>query len=198
MKSRRKIACIILAAGASVRFGRAKQLFKIKGRPLIQYSIDAANNSCADYTILVLGSNSSEILSKAEVGRAQVVLNKNYTKGQSSSIRAGLQNLPEDTLGAIIMVADQPFIKSSHLDMMIREFRKGRDRAILLSHSGEPRNPVLIPEKLFPKLAKLKGDVGARSTVRNYENLRLVEIRDEKAFLDVDTMQSGTRVRKLA
>ncbi len=193
-----RVACIILAAGMAVRFGGVKQLVKIKGKSLLQRALDAANNSLADYVLLVVGSNSSDILSKIELGRAQVVLNKNFARGQSTSIKCGVTNLPTDCAGAVVMVADQPFLKSAHLNRIIQSFNKGKQsEVVILSHLGEPRNPVLIPKKLFPKLMKLRGDVGAKATIRGYSKLRLVEITDEKIFLDVDTKRVVSELNRV-
>jgi molybdenum cofactor cytidylyltransferase len=191
-----KVACIILAAGVSSRFGTTKQLFKFKGRSLVQRALDAANGSLADYVLLVLGSNSDSILSKIDPGRAELVLNKDYARGQATSIKSGISNLPEDSDSAILMVADQPFLTSSHLNMMVREFNKAKDRVIILSSKGEARNPVLIPRLLFPKLMKLKGDVGAKDIVRKYEKVKLVEIGNEKVFLDIDSRKSASSLKK--
>ena len=96
------------------------------------------------------------------------------------------------------MVADQPFLKTIHLNKIMSTFKKGnKSQVVVLSHSGEPRNPVLIPKKLFPRLLNLNGDVGAKTTIRNYKNLRLVEIRDEKVFFDVDTKRTVSELRRL-
>ena len=97
------------------------------------------------------------------------------------------------------MVADQPFLKSTHLNKIIQLFKKGKQsEVVVLSHLGEPRNPVLIPKKLFPKLLKLRGDIGAKATVRGYSKLRLVEITDEKTFLDVDTKRAVSELNRLS
>ncbi|MHB1867349.1 MAG: nucleotidyltransferase family protein [Nitrososphaerales archaeon] len=192
-----KIGCIILAAGMAVRFGSPKQLAKVGGKPMLQRALDSANGSSADYVLLVVGANSSEILSAVDLGRAQVVLNKNFAKGQSTSIKSGIANLPEDCKGAIIMVSDQPFLKTIHLNKIINAFKKGnKSQVVALSHSGEPRNPVLIPKKLFPGLLKLKGDVGAKATIRNNKNVRLVEIRDKKVFFDIDTKRAASELKR--
>ena len=183
-----KIACIILASGMSIRFGKIKLLYKFQGKPLLQWSIDTANDSMADYVILVVGAYAAKILGKVQTERAQVVLNKNFKEGQSSSIKCGISNLPRDCSAAILMVADQPFIKSEYLDELIRVFKKGkRTKIVALSKGKEARNPVLVRRELFPQLLELKGDAGARSIVRRSSRLQLVPVADPKAFFDVDT-----------
>ncbi|MFI5421643.1 MAG: NTP transferase domain-containing protein, partial [Nitrososphaerales archaeon] len=70
-----KVASVILAAGSSIRFGRAKQLASLNGTPLLQFALDAANDSSVSYVFLVLGDYSQEILEKVKLGRAQVIYN---------------------------------------------------------------------------------------------------------------------------
>ncbi len=193
---KKRIACIILAAGMAVRFKSVKQLVKFERKSLVQRALDTANKSLADYVILIVGAHASEILSEINLGRAEVVLNKNFAKGQSTSVKCGISNLPDDCSGAIMMVADQPFLKTIYLDRMIRTFRRGKNaEAVVLSHYGEPRNPVLLPRRLFPKLLKLRGDVGARATIKNYDSVRLIEISDEKAFFDIDTKREASKLK---
>jgi molybdenum cofactor cytidylyltransferase len=184
------VACIILAAGSAVRFGGAKQLADFHGKPLVKNALDAANGSTADYVMLVVGDHSSEILEKVQLGRAQVVYNKNFKTGISSSIKCGIGNLPDDCGAAIVMVADQPFLESNHLDLMIKEFKKTPEQIVSLSLNGSPRNPVLIPKAMFPDLEKLSGDSGAKELVRTSSKIKLLDIPDPRVFFDVDTKDS--------
>jgi molybdenum cofactor cytidylyltransferase len=193
-----RVACILLAAGMAERFGSVKQLAKIGGKTMLQRALDTANNSVSDYVLLIVGANSSDILSKIDLGRADLVLNKNFARGQSMSIKCGIANLPRDCTAAIIMVADQPFLRSAHLNKLIYRFKEGRSsRVVVLSHLGEPRNPVLVPKRLFPKLLKLRGDVGAKTIIRGQKKLQLVEIRDAKAFFDIDTKDALPELNNL-
>lgn len=187
-----KLGCIILAAGKSSRFRGIKQLFRFRRISLVQHALDTANKSSSDYVILVLGAYSGRILEEVNLGRAQVLLNKKFESGLSSSIRSGISNLPDDCAGCILMVADQPNLSWKHLDKLLKVFKKGNLKdAVALSFKKEPRNPVIVPKRLFPKLMKLRGDSGARTIIRGQEKLRLVEIRDRKVFLDIDTRGSA-------
>jgi molybdenum cofactor cytidylyltransferase len=190
-----KLAGIILAAGAGVRFGGAKQLASFNGKYLLQYALDAANNSSVDYVSVVVGGHSSEILEKVQLGRAQIIFNRDYKTGIASSVKAGIANLPDDTSGAIIMVADQPFLKTEHLELMIQYFKKnGSNEIVVLSRKGEPRNPALIPRQLFSSLDELTGDSGARMLMKKSDRLHLLDLEDSDVFLDVDTKETLTDI----
>ena len=189
------VACIILAAGMSTRFGSPKQLAEIGGRKLIQLAIEAANGSDAEQVFIVVGANSSKVVEEIELGRAQLLLNKDFKGGISTSIRVGVENLPRDCSGAVIMVADQPKLTSAHINLLITKFledqqQNKKTKVVALSYQGRARNPVLVPRMLFDKLLQLEGDSGARELVRNSPDLELIDIEDPTVFLDVDTKES--------
>ena len=89
-----KAAGIILAGGSSRRFGRPKQLLKLKGKYLLEHLLNAALGSRLDEVVLVLGHAHQNILQKLEAyagqTRLQVVINHRYNEGQSRSLQAGL------------------------------------------------------------------------------------------------------------
>jgi molybdenum cofactor cytidylyltransferase len=185
-----KIACIILAAGSSVRYGSPKQLAEFEGKSLIQRAVDEADKSNVDYLFLVLGNSSSEILEKINLKKAQVIFNKNFLQGISTSIKAGLANVPNDCVAVIIMVADQPFLTYDYLNRLIEESKKSPGKIVALSYNGEPRNPVLIPTQFSRDLESLEGDEGARSLIRKKSETILIDIPDDRIFFDVDTKDS--------
>ena len=188
-----KIACFVLAAGISSRFGPPKQLVKLgpKGKTLIQNAVDVANGSKrVDYVFVVLGYNSSEIMEKLKIGNAQILLNKDFKKGLSTSIRTAIANVPDDCTAAVFMVADQPLLKSRHIDLLIDSFSKRADKTQIaaLSYEDDPRNPAIFAREMFSKLIKIKGDNGARKIVKaNESESLLVNVKDPRVFLDIDT-----------
>jgi molybdenum cofactor cytidylyltransferase len=155
---------------------------------LLQLAVDAANNSKADQVLLVLGHLSSRVAASLNLGRAEIVYNKNYKNGLSTSIRSALTELPEDYKGALLMVADQPMVSSKILNGLVNKFKRSKSQKIVaMAYKGEPRNPVIIPRSLFPEIFSLRGDVGANKIVRGHlGEAKLVNVKDPKIFLDID------------
>jgi molybdenum cofactor cytidylyltransferase len=181
----------VLAAGLSSRYGKPKQLATIGGKTLIQNAVDIANGSSSDYVYVVLGNKSSEIMKNLILGRAQVLLNKNYRSGLSSSLRTSIRNLPPDCTDAVLMVADQPFLLSKHIDRLISTSRRKKAPLASLALKGEPRNPALFSRPLFHTLMKVNGDKGAREVVREHRSkAALINIGDPLVFVDVDTVEN--------
>src|SRR5215471_14135527 len=86
-------AGVVLAAGASRRMGRAKQLLPVDGRPLLELVLAHAGGSRLDEVLVVLGAHVDEILERIDLGRAQVVVNPDHATGMASSLRLGLASL---------------------------------------------------------------------------------------------------------
>lgn len=194
-----RVACVVLAAGLSSRFGSLKQLAKtgLDERTLVQRALDVANESRADYVYVVLGHASEQILKSLALGRAQIVLNKDYHLGLSSSVRASISNLPNDCGAVVLMVADQPFLTPGLIDRLIEAFRLDKKRGIAtLAFKGEPRNPTIFGRRFFESLHEIRGDRGGRDIVKAHgADVTLINVADKKVFLDVDTFSSLQKLR---
>src|ERR1700732_2253986 len=85
---------IVLAAGASTRFGAAKQLVRIGGRPILHASVSRAVSVAGAATIVVLGARAAELAPLLTHTPATIVINRDWREGMGSSIRAGVARLP--------------------------------------------------------------------------------------------------------
>jgi len=90
----KRIAGLLLAAGASTRMGKPKQLLRLGETTLLDRALGQALNSKLDHIVLVLGFKSEEILRRLQTDRhhpkLRIIENKRFREGISSSIVAGL------------------------------------------------------------------------------------------------------------
>ena len=112
MPNRATIAAIILAAGKSSRFTPGRKLVAdFNGKPLARWTADAARGSRARPIVAVTGDARAEV--EAAIGDgARFIHNVDYAEGMASSLRAGVAALPRDVGGALICLADMPFVTS--------------------------------------------------------------------------------------
>jgi molybdenum cofactor cytidylyltransferase len=185
----RNVAALVLAAGQSTRLGQPKQLLPVSGRPLLERTLDVVRATSLAPRLLVLGAFAEQIRADVDTRGFEVVVNPAYASGQAGSLRAGLAHLSDDVEGVVALVGDRPLVMPWHVDALVERFEPGRHAAVVLRYADGSRNPVLLARELFPRLATLEGDVGAREFLRHYHD-RVVEIAitDRPAPRDVDTL----------
>src|SRR6201993_4226166 len=98
-----RLYAIVLAAGASTRFGSPKQLVRIAGRPLLHTVVTRAAEVTGHALIVVLGAGAAELPPLLKHSPGSVVVNRQWREGLASSIRAGVARLPA-TCGAVLLV----------------------------------------------------------------------------------------------
>jgi molybdenum cofactor cytidylyltransferase len=156
------VAGVVLAAGAGHRFGAAKQLAPLAGRPLLEHSLLAmARAKLIEERIVVLGAHAEEILAAVELHGARPVLCTSWSHGQGSSLRAAIEALPESVAAVVITLGDQPSIDPRAIDRLVAE-RDGAAIALRATYDGRPGHPVAFEHPAFAALRELEGDAGGR------------------------------------
>ncbi len=201
-----KFGAVVLAAGASSRFraegGRetSKLVASLDGKPLARHVAEAALGSRARPVVVVTG-HAREAVEAALAGLpVAFVHNADFASGLASSLHAGVAALPANVAGALILLGDMPRIQAATLDRLIEAFAARSDAlAAAPVHAGRRGNPVLLSRALFPALARLTGDEGARRLLDEADPLDLVEVEVEGdgVTLDIDTPGELAAARKL-
>ena len=182
------VSAVVLAAGRATRMGGSKLLLPVGGRPMVQRVIDASLGSKASETIVVLGHEAEAVAEVLAARPVTIVVNVDYAEGMSTSLRAGLAAVDPAADGAIILLADQPFVSSALIDSLIERFADCDKSVVRPSSGGRPTNPVLIGATLFPELAEERGDVGGRRVIeRRADDVCLVPVDDPHELLDLDS-----------
>ena len=177
----------MLAAGMSRRMGTPKQLLRLGENTLLGHTLENVRQSQAGEIILVLGFAAEEIKQQIPAQDLKVVINQNFQEGMASSLRSGLSALGPDSEAALIILADQPFVKSATLDQLIDYHKKCRPQILLPLYKGFRGNPVLLDRSLFPELMNLTGDIGCRAIFGSHgEGIRKIEVSDPGILLDID------------
>jgi molybdenum cofactor cytidylyltransferase len=165
---RPRIAALVLAAGHSRRMASAnKLLMPWQGRPLLRHAVEGVLASAAERVFVVTGHQGEAVAASL----------------------SGLRVLPETIDGVLVCLGDMPRVAAQTLDRLIAAFAPAEGRAICLpTHHGKRGNPVLLGRQLFPALATLEGDRGARRLIESHNELVAeVAVEDAGVLLDVDT-----------
>jgi molybdenum cofactor cytidylyltransferase len=202
MSHQKQTAGIILAGGSSTRFGRPKQLLKLKGKYLLEYVLNAALESELNHVVLVLGHDHQNILQALGActihERLQVVINHRYLEGQSRSLQAGLLKIRQTFPSVMFLLGDQPLLDSNTIDHMLDRFRySGKDICVPVC-KGKRGNPTIFNRVLYDQLLAIEGDVGARNIIRaNPERVLYLEVNDPLCFFDIDSQKDLTNLQLL-
>lgn len=184
-----KAAVIILAAGSSSRLGSPKQLLTVDDKTLLQHTIEAAKAAGIDPVIVVLGANRELI--KKDLNAKEVVIaeNEKWQSGLASSIHSGIEALTKvspSADAAILMVCDQPFVSAELLNDLLRKQKETGKAIVASSYDNTLGTPALFHSSLFPELAALEGDTGAKILLKKYEN-QLSSVPFIRGGIDIDT-----------
>ena len=182
-----RIAAVVLAAGASTRMGTAKQLLQIDGRPLVQHVLDNVQRSGVGEIILVLGHSAAAIQRELKLEGAKVVVNENFLQGMGTSLKSGLARVDSQVQAALIILADQPFVRPETLDQLIAAHERTRAQIVIPTYRGFRGNPVLLDRSVFPEVMGLSGDIGCRAIFGEHQDgIVKLEVGDVGILLDID------------
>ena len=184
-----KSAIIILAAGASIRLGKPKQLLLYKGKSLVQHVVTEAKNSRADEVVVILGANHDLIANEIPADKKiKFIVNDQWEEGMASSIKAGIIFVTKEVSPdfAILAVCDQPFIDSALFNKLIDTHLRTNKPIVASQYQHTLGTPVLFDKQFFNELVSLNGDHGARSIILKHPT-RLTTIPFPSGHIDIDT-----------
>ncbi len=194
------VAAVILAAGASTRFGTSKQLLDWQGQPLITHIADIAWRAGLSPILVVLGAEADQIAPVLQGRPVHIVRNYRWSQGMSTSLNVGVAALPIETQAAIFLPVDQPLVTPALLRDLVATWQSShQDIVIPVSQAGQRGTPVLFARQFFAELAQLSGDVGGRVLFSKYADcLTQLEVADAHLLTDADTPETYIQLQKYA
>ena len=150
------LACILLAAGQSRRFGKPKAVTDINGRPLIQLLQETVLAAGCEELIVVLGARSEEIEPLLlNHSRVNVVHNKDHKFGQTSSFQCGLRQLSKAVTGVWLLPVDYPFLCRATLLRLSEILSQHPADIVIPTFDGKRGHPPLFPADLIDEFLAL-------------------------------------------
>lgn len=168
MSEGQKVGAVILAAGASRRYGSPKQLVVLDGRTLLEHAIDAAAWAELRPVVAVVPVWLSRPASLA-VDWMRWIRNPFPERGMSLSLRLGLEALGDEVEAAVILLGDQPRLPASTIGAVLAA--RGQRPLVAARAGGILAPPVLIERDHFHLVDGLSGDTGLRELLRDRPEL---------------------------
>ena len=184
---------IVLAAGSSSRFGSPKQLVRVDGRPLLHAAVSRAVEVAGHAVSVVLGANAAELAPLLRHSAASIVINRDWSEGMASSIRAGISRLPGSCGGVMLVLADQAAVTSEDLRRLAMTWRRQPDYIVAAQYGATLGAPAIFPASSFRDLTDLRGDRGAQALFKRNPD-RVIRVPMESASIDIDTPEDLLRL----
>ncbi len=186
---------IVLAAGASSRFGSPKQLARVSGRPLLHLAVTRAVEIAGPSVTVVLGANAAQLAPMLRHTGASILINRDWAEGVGSSVRTAVARIPAAADGALLMLADQPAVTADDLRRLVEVWRRQPQCRVAAQYAGTAGVPAIFPREDFAALGRLRGDAGARALLKSALE-RLVRVPMPTAALDIDTPEDLLGLQK--
>lgn len=183
------IGAIVLAAGKSSRMGRPKSLLSWDGDILINYQIRTLFQSGVSEIIIVLGYQAKLISSQVLTSIPYTtVVNPEYSKGKTTSIRAGIKLVSNNVSELVLIGVDQPRSQFVLNHLIQKHVETG---ALITQpvYGDKGGHPLIFNSKLFPELSALnEQQMGVREVINNYlGQINQVVTEDKSVMLDLNT-----------
>ena len=191
------IGGVLLAAGMSRRMGdENKLLAEIDGVTMVRHAAEAMIEGGIRELVVVTGHEADAVAAAlSDIEAPGMVLrfvhNADFADGQAGSVATGVSALSNDVSGALIALADMPFVAADLVAEMIQDHSGLGDHEMRISFpvfEGRRGNPVLWGRGFFEALAGLRGDVGGRRILaENPAAVNSISWTDDSIHNDIDT-----------
>ena len=180
------ICGILLAAGASKRFGSDKLLHPLAGGTPVAAAALANLRSALPHVIAVVRPGATMLENLLSAAGATVILCTNADEGMGASLATAV-GASGNVSGWVIALADMPYIRPETIVKIAASLAAGA-AIVAPAYRGERGHPVGVSARFRAQLEALRGDEGARSVLKENAGLvKLIEVDDPGVCRDIDT-----------
>jgi molybdenum cofactor cytidylyltransferase len=158
-----RVAAVVLAAGASTRFGSPKLLATLEGRTVLEHVLEAVREAGIEETVVVLGHAADEVEEGIDWLDEHLVRNPDPDL-LSSSLQVGLAaaaDLDPPVRAAVVLLGDQPRVRPEVIHGLISAARSSEEPVVVPDYAaGGGSNPVVIRREAFDLADEANGDRG--------------------------------------
>lgn len=184
-----RLYALLLAAGESVRMGRPKALLPWQGGTVGEFQVEQLLAGGVERVLLVLGHQAEAVRRVAfPLARTTIVLNQDYATGKTSSVRAGLEAIPNHADAVLVLAVDQP--RPAGLIRRLRQAHETSDALITVpSFGGRYGHPTIFSRELFPEMRNIREEtLGLRAVRhRHRERTQVIETATRVPLIDINT-----------
>jgi molybdenum cofactor cytidylyltransferase len=189
------VAGVVLAAGASTRFGRNKLLLQVSGDSLARLATKAALQGGLDPVVVVFGHEADRIGQELSGLPVRAIVNSNYARGVNTSVLAGVGAVPEEAAALVVLLGDMPFVTGDMIARLVQAYRLTHAPLVVSDYAGVQAPPTLYSRRLFGELGGQEGDGCGKRVVKRHANEAVRVSWPSDRLADVDREEDWKRIR---
>ncbi|HET7825097.1 MAG TPA: class I SAM-dependent methyltransferase [Anaeromyxobacter sp.] len=191
----RPVAGIVLAAGSARRMGRNKLLLHLGGESLVRRAVRTAREAGLDPVLVVVGHEGDRVAAELRGLDCAIVPNPRHALGMSTSLDAGIAEVPEGADAAVVILADMPLVDAPMARALVARWRKTGANLVASRYGGVPAPPTLYARPLFAELRGGEGEGRGREVVKRHAQDAAWVDWPASALADVDEAGDLERAR---
>ena len=195
-----QVGGVILAAGRSARMARFKLLLPLGGRPLVCHAAACMAAAPVAPVVCVLGHRAREVeaMLRKYTFPQPILVRKNvdYASGRASSVKVGIESLPDECAAAVFLPGDMPLLLPGDVAALVERFeRTGAPIVVAVDEEGQRAHPVLFARGLFQRLVALTGDESGHGIIlESWPEAEKVTVPRNRV-VDIDTEEDYRRLQ---
>ncbi len=191
------IDAIVLAAGRSRRMGTQKLLLPYAGRTVIHHIVDQVA-ATSPRRLIVVVANDRAAIERAMIGvPATIAVNPEPDGDMLSSVRTGLTALSDNGQGILIVLGDQPSIRTAVITELQKVFEPGGRGIVVPAYRGQRGHPILFSACYRQELLTQYDSTGLRGLLESHpDDVHEVAISDPSILSDMDVPEDYRRELK--
>lgn len=175
---------IILAAGASIRYGSDKKNIPFGNTTLLLYVVE--HYARVFKKVLVVLREQRAESTELFPPNARMVYAPEARHGMSQSLRSGVESAGKDRW-LVVGLMDMPYVKLTTLEHLAHRMEKTTASIVRPRYHHEYGNPVGFKYDCFTHLCDLSGDQGARTLFDSgIFQIETLEVDDQGILIDID------------
>lgn len=187
-----KIGCVIMASGASKRFGGNKLMADFHGQPMICRILDATDGIFADRIVVTRHEEIARLCMEREI---RYILHD--LPGRNDTVRLGVEEM--SSLNRIMFApADQPLLRRDTVASLALASKNVPLDITRTVYDGVPGSPVVFPKWTYDELVTLPEGKGGSFIIKKYPDcVKTVSVYDKYELRDVDSPEDLADLLKI-
>lgn len=180
--------CVIMASGLGMRFGGNKLMADFKGKPLLQWTLEATEGIFGRRIVVTRHPAVEELCRRQGI---PVVLHD--LPHRNHTVRLGLAAIAPEVDSCMFCPGDQPLLRRETVCCLALNALHDRQDIWRAAWEDTVGAPVLFPAWAFPELLSLPEGKGGSFLLKKYPGqVRRVPVLDKYELMDIDCPEDLT------